>query len=1022
MQARLLATTEMSASAQGERRVKSDQSMTKTELITTIRDLEAQVAASESVALERDRLTAELSVQRVQLEAQYEELRQAQQRLQDSRDRYANLYDFAPVGYVTLDAAGHIQEVNLTGARMLGTKRSLLIGTALTAHIADGDVPLFREHLRRSEQSEDPVPCELQVAVIGAEPIQVQFVSLAQRDRAGGISHYHITMTDVTASRRAEQEARASAALLEKTFACLDHAVLISDAATHVVAKCSTAAEDIFRYPPHEINGNPIGVLYADPAAYDTFQQLLYPALDARGVYHTEAVLRRKDGSIFPAEITVTELRSAAGERTAVVSVVRDISERRTVETALRASEEKYRRLHESLIDGFVYVDMRGRITDYNETYRQMLGYSPAELAGLTYMDITPERWQAFEQDIVEREILPRGYSEVYEKEYCRKDGTLLPVELRAFLIKDDSGTNLGIWAIVRDITERKQAEAALRASEGRFRAIFEQAAVGVSECSAQTGEYLRVNQKYCDIVGHLPEELLGRRYQEITHPDDLPTDQDFAQRLIAGKIRTFSLEKRYYRKDGSVIWASLNVSPLWAVGEEPTSNIAIIQDITEHRQAIEDTRFRLVELEAVSQISTALRTAQNLDEMLPLLLELTLGALRAAQGSIWLYDSDAELLRPAATYGLSEGDDAWHRPLKSGEGVVGAVYASGEPCAAGDFRQAGSETGALQQGIPPGIGGAAIPIRAGQKVIGTFMINVSLPRQLTPGEIHLLATLSEIAGTAIQRTTLREEVEHRADELEQRVAERTAELTKREAALKVANVKLKELDVMKSQFVSNVSHELRTPITTIKLYASLLRKGPPERRDQFLNALEQEANRQAHLIEEIMEVSRIESGRLDLRRTPLALSPLAETSVASREPLAAEKGITLVCNLREPGPTVSVDRVRMGEVIDNLVENALWYTAPGGRVSVATDTAEVGGYTWATLSVSDTGMGIPEHELSRIFERFYRGEKPRELQLPGTGLGLAIVKDIVELHEGRVTVESRLGSGSTFTIWLPLT
>ncbi len=300
-------------------------------------------------------------------------------------------------------------------------------------------------------------------------------------------------------------------------------------------------------------------------------------------------------------------------------------------------------------------------------------------------------------------------------------------------------------------------------------------------------------------------------------------------------------------------------------------------------------------------------------------------------------------------------------------------------------------------------------------------MVNVPLPRKLTPDEVHLLTTLSEIAGTAIQRTMLREEVEHRADELEQRVAERTAELSRREAALKVANVKLKELDRMKSQFVSNVSHELRTPITTIKLYASLLRKGPPERREQFLAALEQEANRQAHLIEEVLEVSRMEAGRLELHCTPHTLSALAEASVVSREPLAAEKGVTLACNLLEPGLTVSVDRLRLMEVIDNLVENALWYTPFGGRVCVSTGTTEVDGHTWATLSVTDNGIGIPEAEVPRIFERFYRGEKPREMQLPGTGLGLAIVKDIIELHEGRVMVESQVGSGSTFTIWLPL-
>ena len=1002
--------------------MQNKQSVTQAEPITALPELASQVAASESLAAERDRLAHELSVHQIELEAQNQELRDAQRLLEQSRDRYADLYDFAPICYATLDARGYIREINLTGARMLGMERSRIIGSPFSAYVAESDVDAFHAHLRHCGQSQRPVTGELEILVKGAPAIQVQLVSLASRDPEGGILDYRTTLTDVTAYRRVERKAQAEAVLLERTFASLDQAVVVSDASTHIIVECSAAVQAIFGYAADEIIGANSTILHGDPEAYEAFQQQVDLVLNSHRIHHTEATLRRKDGSLFPAEVTVTEIRSDAGYRTGLVNLVRDITDRKRAEAALRASEEKYRRLHESLMDGFIYVDMTGRIVEFNETYRQMLGYSQDELARLTYGDITPERWHAFEQDIVENEILPRGYSEVYAKEYRRKDGTLIPVELRTFLIQDEDGTNQGMWAIVRDISERKQAEAALRASEERFRLIFEQAAVGVSESSARTGDYLRVNQRYCDIVGYTREELLGRRFRDITHPDDVAASLELMAGLVAGKFRTGSLEKRFCRKDGSIVWTNLTISPMWEEGEEPTHQIGIIEDITERRQAVDATNFRLAELEAVSQISTALRAARNLDEMLPLLLHLTVEALHATLGSIWLYDDDADVLRPAASHGGSEKDGGvLHPPLRPGEGVIGTVFVSGQPCVADDFHLGGGGSEAQRQRMPVGIGGAAIPIHAGEKVIGTFMVNVSLPRRLTPGEVRLLTTLSEIAGTAIQRTTLREEMEHRADELEQRVAERTAELSAREAALKAANVKLQELDVMKSQFVSNVSHELRTPITTIKLYATLLRKGPPERREQFLNALEQEANRQAHLVEEILEVSRIESGRLDLDRAPHALSPLVQASMASRELLAAEKGVVLIYNLSEPGPTVSVDRMRLLEVIDNLIENALWYTFAGGRVSVATGTAEIDGHTWATFSVTDTGIGIPQNELPRIFERFYRGEQPREQQLPGTGLGLAIVKDIVELHAGRVTVESQLGSGSVFTIWLPL-
>jgi len=122
----------------------------------------------------------------------------------------------------------------------------------------------------------------------------------------------------------------------------------------------------------------------------------------------------------------------------------------------------KYRTLHESMRDGFVYVGMDGLIRDYNESYRSMLGYEHEELARLTYVDLTPDKWHAMEQRIVEEQILPRGYSDVYEKEYRKKDGTVFPVELRTFVIKNERGENEGMWAIVRDISERKSLEAQL--------------------------------------------------------------------------------------------------------------------------------------------------------------------------------------------------------------------------------------------------------------------------------------------------------------------------------------------------------------------------------------------------------------------------------------------------------------------------------------------------------------------------------------------------------------------------------
>ncbi|WP_394698729.1 PAS domain S-box protein [uncultured Methanoregula sp.] len=142
-----------------------------------------------------------------------------------------------------------------------------------------------------------------------------------------------------------------------------------------------------------------------------------------------------------------------------VMQLETEITERRQAEMELRQSETRYRKLYESMMDAFIRVNMMGQIQEYNHSFREMLGYSEGELARLTYQDLTPEKWHAFDRVIIETQILPRGYSSVYEKEYRKKDGTVFSVELRVSLIRDDAGQPSGMLAIVRDITERKRAE-----------------------------------------------------------------------------------------------------------------------------------------------------------------------------------------------------------------------------------------------------------------------------------------------------------------------------------------------------------------------------------------------------------------------------------------------------------------------------------------------------------------------------------------------------------------------------------
>jgi PAS domain S-box-containing protein len=226
----------------------------------------------------------------------------------------------------------------------------------------------------------------------------------------------------------------------------------------------------------------------------------------------------------------------------------------------------------------------------------------------------------------------------------------------------------------------------------------------------------------------------------------------------------------------------------------------------------------------------------------------------------------------------------------------------------------------------------------------------------------------------------------------------------------------------VQSRFVSNVSHELRTPLTNITLYLDLLERGKPERHPFYMETLHRETGRLKFLIEGLLRLSRLDLQEVTPRPRPLDVNALVETLALDRRPLFAEQGLQIDTQLEPALPVVSADPQLLEQVLTNLLSNALNYTPDGGRVWVQTDRNATDGQSWVTVSVRDTGVGISAEEQARLFTRFYRGAASRNPQTaaPGTGLGLAISQEIMALHAGRITVESEVGEGSTFTLWLP--
>jgi PAS domain S-box-containing protein len=287
----------------------------------------------------------------------------------------------------------------------------------------------------------------------------------------------------------------------------------------------------------------------------------------------SERPVRRKDGSIFTAAISARGLPDGR-----VVTILRDVTAQRRADKALGESEARYRGLYESMRDAFVLVDMEGRIREFNESYRAMLGYEPEELLARTYADVTPERWHAFEADITRRQLLSRGYSEVYEKEYRRKDGTVFPVELRTAVLRDEAGTPTAMWATVRDISERRRTEQALRESEARYRALVEHASDGVFISDARVHSLVEVNLRACEMLGYTREELLRMRVPQLVEPADLEVRPVDAGVLSEGQ--PVHQQRRLVRKDGAVIVAEIGARVL------PDGYIiSIVRDVSERER-----------------------------------------------------------------------------------------------------------------------------------------------------------------------------------------------------------------------------------------------------------------------------------------------------------------------------------------------------------------------------------------------------------------------------------------------------
>ena len=273
--------------------------------------------------------------------------------------------------------------------------------------------------------------------------------------------------------------------------------------------------------------------------------------------------------------------------RQQVAALEEALAEAGRARDAGRTSEDRFRALFDMSRDGIVFVDLDGHIEEMNQAYLDLVGYGRDEITTHTYQDLTPEKWRAIEAEIIETQVMQRGFSDEYEKEYVRKDGSIAPISLRTILVRDLEGRPIRFMGIVRDITELKEKEEALKASERRYRSLFDLSHDGVVFVGLD-GPVEEANPAYLDMLGYQLDELVGMTYQQLTPPRWAAMEADIVAEQLLSRGYTDEYEKEYIRKGGSVFPVAVRAILVRDETGAPVRIMGIVRDITEQKQAKE--------------------------------------------------------------------------------------------------------------------------------------------------------------------------------------------------------------------------------------------------------------------------------------------------------------------------------------------------------------------------------------------------------------------------------------------------
>jgi PAS domain S-box-containing protein len=573
-----------------------------------------------------------------------------------------------------------------------------------------------------------------------------------------------------------------------------------------------------------------------------------------------------------------------------------------------------------------------------------------------------------------------------------RPDGTRVSVLASVGPLHDQRGKLIGAIKCFQDITDRKRSQEQQNATERRSRALFENAGVGIAQV-ALDGHWLQCNEHLCNIVGYSHAELMKLSFQDITHPDDLASDCAQAARLLQGDISSYKMEKRYLRKDGSVVWVNLTASIVRDEQGKPEYFIAAVEEIERRKQLEDEARRGAARLRMLSTSATNLLMNEPDDRMLRSLFDELAHHVGADIFMHYQLNGDPTTLHLAAYKGITEAVAGNLRALQAGNSICGQVAQTQSRIVIDNVQASSGDNTELIRSL--GMSAFAChPLIARGRVIGTLSFGSSTRKQFDREDIDLLSAVCDQAGMALEQRRLRQELEQRAEEL-------------------------LEANLAKDNFLATLSHELRTPLAPVLMSASAMERDmslPPKLREE-LGMIRHHVELEARLIDDLLDLTRISRGKLDLQlQTVDAHALIREAVQTCCLSDINTKRIAVELMLEAEKHHVSADPARFQQVLWNILKNAVKFTQAGGRITIATGNID----NHMTVSIRDDGVGIDPAILPRIFDAFEQGSREVTRKFGGLGLGLAISKAVMDLHRGTLTAHSEgAGQGATLTLTL---